>query len=88
MLVLAGDNDERLAGEEFAELSRDEGTDHAADLGCHPLGAGPPLDDALALVEQGAHIARRRGAGGGAGARWHAPSARLPARHRLDSRDD
>jgi hypothetical protein len=69
VLIVACDHDERLPAEELGKLGRDEGADHAADLSRHPLGAGPPLQGAFALVEQCAHTARRRGPGGDGGAR-------------------
>src|SRR5262249_11538466 len=59
----AGDHDERLPGEERAELGRDEGHDAAADLGRRPLDAGSPLNGALAVMKQRAHTARPHGRG-------------------------
>lgn len=50
-------DDVNRPAEECAELGRDEGHDVAADLGRCPLYAAPPLDGALALVEQRAHAA-------------------------------
>jgi hypothetical protein len=86
--ILAGGHDERLSAEEFGKLGRDEGVDHAADLGRCPVGAGSPLNGALTLVKQGGYAVQWRARGGGGSALGYAPPARLFARRHLRSRDD